>query len=201
MKDNILQTAAEMFLSFGFKSVTMDDIANKMGISKKTIYTHFSNKTILVEEATIGLFDCLSSQIDLICEKSSNPIQELYDIRSFIMDTLKDEKSSPIFQLQKYYPAIHVKLLKRQFEVMKGCVTKNLSEGVQLGLYRKDIDINFIARVYFKGMTGIKDEETFSRDEFAMPYLIEKYIEYHIRGISTNKGIETLEQIQKSNKQ
>lgn len=116
-----------------------------------------------------------------------------------MMETLKNEKSSPIFQLQKYYPAIHIKLLKRQFEVMKDCVVNNLTKGVSQGLYRKEIDIKFISRVYFKGMTGIKDEETFSRDDFEMKYLIAKYIEYHIRGIATDKGIQTLTQIQQSN--
>ena len=68
MKEKILQTAAEMFLNYGFKSVTMDDIAEKMSISKKTIYTHFSNKTKLVEETTYGMFLCITTGIDAICE-------------------------------------------------------------------------------------------------------------------------------------
>ena len=104
MRDKILFKASEMFLNLGFKSVTMDDIANEMGVSKKTIYTHFKNKTDLVEKVTLSLFEFISQGIDMICSLDHNPIQELYDIKKFVMKHLKDEKSSPQYQLQKVLP-------------------------------------------------------------------------------------------------
>ncbi len=104
MKIKILEKATDMFLNYGFKSVTMDDIANKMGISKKTIYAHYVNKTKLVEDCTMHLFDTISQGIDHICSLGKNPIEELYEIKKFAMVHLKDEKSSPQYQLQKYYP-------------------------------------------------------------------------------------------------
>lgn len=197
MKDKILESATEMFLTYGFKSVTMDDIAEKMSISKKTIYTHFSNKTKLVEETTLGMFQCISTGIDFICELDNNPIEELFQIKKFVLDNLKDEKSSPLFQLQKYYPKLHANLTKKQFEVMKDCVSVNLRRGIDGGFFRKDVDISFITRVYFKGMLGIKDIETFPQEKYSMNYLLEKYLEYHVRGIATEKGIQTLEKVQK----
>ena len=196
MKDKILESATEMFLTYGFKSVTMDDIAEKMSISKKTIYTHFSNKTKLVEETTFGMFECISTGIDMICSLNNNPIEELFQIKKFVLDNLKDEKSSPLFQLQKYYPKLHTNLTQKQFEVMKECVATNLNRGVEGGFFRKEIDIQFITRVYFKGMMGIKDVETFPSETFTMNYLLERYLEYHVRGIATEKGIQTLEKVQ-----
>jgi len=196
MKDKILESATEMFLTYGFKSVTMDDIAEKMSISKKTIYTHFNNKTKLVEETTFGMFECISTGIDLICELDYNPIEELFQIKKFILEHLKDEKSSPIYQLQKFYPKIHANLTRKQFDVMQGCVVANLERGVHDGIFRKEINIQFITRVYFKGMVGIKDAETFPAEMFSMNYLLENYLEYHVRGIATEKGIQTLEKIQ-----
>ena len=196
MKDKILESATEMFLTFGFKSVTMDDIAEKMSISKKTIYTHFNNKTKLVEETTFGMFECISTGIDLICELNYNPIEELFQIKKFILEHLKDEKSSPLFQLQKFYPKIHYNLTKKQFDVMQGCVSTNLERGIKSGFFRKEINIQFITRVYFKGMVGIKDAETFPAEMFSMNYLLENYLEYHVRGIATEKGIQTLEKVQ-----
>ena len=95
MRDKILLKATDMFLSYGFKSVTMDDIANTLGISKKTIYQHFENKTKLVEATTLSLFELISHGIDCICALEKNPIEEIYDIKRFVMDHLKDEKSSP----------------------------------------------------------------------------------------------------------
>src|SRR5210317_1140812 len=102
MKNKILEKATELFLIYGFKSVTMDDIANALGISKKTIYQHFKNKTKLVEATTLGLFNFISNGINCICAMDKNPIEEIYEVKSFAMTHLKDEKSSPIFQLQKY---------------------------------------------------------------------------------------------------
>ena len=90
MREKILLTATDLFLSLGFKSVTMDDIANNIGISKKTIYQHFENKTKLVEAATFQLFDTICDGIDMICDASANPIQELYDIKMFVMNHLKN---------------------------------------------------------------------------------------------------------------
>jgi len=198
MKDKILETAADMFLSYGFKSVTMDDIAQKMSISKKTIYTHFSNKTKLIEETTLGIFECICTGIDIINESNYNPIEELYQIKSFLIKNLKDEKSSPQYQLQKYYPKIHSTLMQKQFEVMKDCVSENITRGIDDGIFRKEIDIDFITRIYFKGMTGIKDIETFSPKTYKMSYLMENYIDYHVRGIATEKGIQILEQLKQS---
>ena len=93
MKDKIIHKSTELFLSLGFKSVTMDDIASEMGISKKTIYVHFPNKTKLVEAVTFNLFDTICDGIDSICEVSANPIEELYAIKMFVMHHLKNEKS------------------------------------------------------------------------------------------------------------
>jgi AcrR family transcriptional regulator len=196
MKEKILKTSADMFLTYGFKSVTMDDIAEKMSISKKTIYAHFSNKTKLVEETTFGMFHCISKGIDAICELNSNPIEELFQIKRFVLENLKDEKSSPIYQLQKYYPQIHVNLTRKQFDLMQDCVSENLARGVRQEYFRKEIDIPFITRIYFKVMVGIKDLETFPTSMFSMNYLLENYLEYHVRGIATEKGLHTLQKVQ-----
>mgnify|MGYP000232550865 FL=1 len=81
MKDQILIKATDMFLTLGYKSVTMDDIAAEMGISKKTIYQHFGNKDELVNESTLHLFETISYGIDEICGLDKNPIEELFLIK------------------------------------------------------------------------------------------------------------------------
>ncbi len=194
MKEKILHKAGDMFLSLGFKSVTMDDIAHEMGISKKTIYTHFRNKTDLIEAVTFTLFDTICDGIDCICEASDNPINELYDIKMFVMNHLKNEKTSPQHQLKKYYPQIHDVLRMKQFEKMNESVQESLQKGVDTGLFRPSIDIAFISRMYFNGMTGIKDESIFPRQQFSSEYLMESYLEYHLRAIVTPSGMEILNQ-------
>jgi AcrR family transcriptional regulator len=173
----------------------MDDIANKLGMSKKTIYQHFENKTKLVEATTLYMFDIISHGIDCICELEKNPIEELYDIKNFVMVHLKNEKSSPQYQLQKYYPKIFSTLKSKQFEVMQSCVTTNLNRGVSEGLYRDNINIDFISRLYFNGIVSLKDQDIFPLTNFSMKMLMENYLEYHLRGICTENGMKKLNQI------
>ena len=192
MREKIVSKAAEMFITLGFKSVTMDDIANEMAISKKTIYTHFKNKTDLVKEATLSLFEVITHGIDCICEQDNNPIEELYAIKKFVMMQLKNEKSSPQYQLQKYYPEISNTLKSMHFETMQECTVRNLKKGIDHGLYRNNLDIEFVSRIYFIGVSGTKDEMLFPPDIFPKALLMEEFLEYHLRGIITKKGQLTL---------
>ena len=77
------------------------------------------------------------------------------------MKHLKDEKSSPQYQLQKYYPKIFKNLKQKQFELMQELFKENLTKGIEQKLYRNDIDIDFTARIYFNGMLGIKNKDLF----------------------------------------
>ena len=193
MKKKILHNATELFLNIGFKSVTMDDIAANSGISKKTIYAHFANKIQLVEAATLHIFDIISKGIDIIHEQQQNPIIELFEIKRFVMKHLKDEKSSPQYQLQKYYPKIFKNLKQKQFELMQELFKENLTKGIEQKLYRNDIDIDFTARIYFNGMLGIKNKDLFPLVNYSMNTLTSYHLEYHLRGICSQKGIKELE--------
>lgn len=201
MKEKILDKATDMFLNLGFKSVTMDDLAQEMGISKKTIYTHYANKTALVQECTAHLFSAISAGINQICSLNKNPIEELYDIKRFVMVNLKDEKSSPQYQLQKYYPKIHATLRDKQFEVMQDCVLDNINRGIEKDIYREGLNVEFISRIYFSGITSIKDHRLFPMEKFPMQDLMDNYLEYHIRGIVTPKGRKVLNEIINSNQE
>lgn len=201
MKDKILHKATELFLNLGFKSVTMDDLAQQMGISKKTIYSHFQNKTQLVEECTMDLFWCISDGIDEIVALGKNPIEELYEIKRFAMEHLKGEKSSPQYQLQKYYPKLHESLKKKQFDVMRTCVLDNIKRGMEMNIYRENLDIEFVSRIYFSGAISIKDQGLFPMIMFSHAQLEDYFLEYHLRGIVTPKGRKILNEIINSNQE
>jgi len=188
MRQEIIDKASEMFLNLGFKSVTMDDLANEMGISKKTIYTHFANKTKLVEATTNHVFHLVCNGIDCIRDENNNPICELFQINTFIKTLLKNEKAGPQYQLQKYYPKIFKTLKSGQFEIMNECVVNNLQRGIAQGLYRENINPEMVARYYYLGATGIKDFDLFPPEKFNPQEVIDAYLEYHLRGIVTKKG-------------
>lgn len=198
LKDHIIQTAADLFLNLGFKSVTMDDIANKLGISKKTIYSHFSTKTKLVEASTFYIISTISCGIESINKQKMNPIVELFEIKKFAMNNLKDEKSSPQYQLKKYYPEVFASVQKTHLQIMEGSVTTNLERGIKDGLYRANLPIDFISKIYFVGMMGLKDDYHFPVDKYSSFELLESFLEYHLRAIVTDKGLETLNQFIKT---
>ena len=201
MKESILHKATDMFLELGFKSVTMDDLAQEMGISKKTIYTHFPNKAKLVEETTSYVIEHISRGIDAIIALKKNPIEELYEIKKFAMVYLKDEKTSPQYQLQKYYPRICETLKNKEFEMMHDCVVENIERGMALGIYRENLNVQFVARIYFTCAVSLGDHDLFPVDMFTKPELQDYYLEYHLRGIVTPKGRKILNEIINSNQE
>ncbi|HEA29446.1 MAG TPA: TetR/AcrR family transcriptional regulator [Leeuwenhoekiella sp.] len=199
MKTEILNTASELFLNLGFKSVTMDDIAYEMGISKKTIYSQYNHKTELVQDVSFHLLNQIFEGVDAIIHENKNPIEELYDIKKYVLQHLKGEKSSPAQQLQKYYPKIYDALKSKQYSYMQACVCSNLTRGIEQGLFRKNLNIDFVSRIYFIGITGIKDTVIFPIEDFPAASLHERYLEYHLRGIVTTKGRQILKKLIKPN--
>lgn len=199
MKEKILNKAAEKFLNLGVKSVTMDEIATELGISKKTIYANYSTKTKLVEATAFYVFEKISEGIAEIREEQNDPIAEMYEIKNFACKHLKDEKSSPQFQLQKYYPKIFDTIRTRQQQVMEDQIKANLKRGMAEGLYRRDLPVDFTSRIYFVGMIGIKDRDLFPESDYSTAELIEKHLEYHLRAIVTDKGRASLNNLLKSN--
>lgn len=194
MKQEITLTATDLFLTLGFKSVTMDDIANKMGISKKTIYAHFPTKSKLVEATTFYLLETIDKGIEKIRKKELNAIVELFEIKKFVMHHLKDEKSSPQFQLNKYYPRIYEDVQKHHLDAMLSSVDENLKRGIEEGYYRPSLPVDFISNFYFAGMMTIKNNDIFPVTKYSMRELTEMYLEYHLRAIVTPRGLKKLKE-------
>jgi len=194
MKDQILEKAAQMFIMLGFKSVTMDDIAHDIGISKKTIYQFFENKNELVHEASLFVYEKISSGIDAICNINKNAIEEMIDIKDFVMTSLNDEKSPALYQLSKFYPETFKCIRKKEFEKMQDCVTRNITKGILEDLYRNDLNIPFITRIYFQGVFAIKDLDVFPQKAFDSKLVQELFLDYHLRSLVTPKGLKLLEE-------
>ena len=149
MKESIVNHAIPLFLQFGFKSVTVDDLALEMSISKKTIYTHFPTKEQLVETSVMKHFDLVIDKILYICQHSKDPIIELYQIKKEVSKYLSNEKNSPIYQLQKYYNTIYQKLKQKEFNALGSMFSASLNRGINIGLFRSGIDIDFVTRIFF----------------------------------------------------
>ena len=198
MKEKIILKAAELFLSLGFKSITMDDLAQSMSISKKTIYLFFNNKNDLIISCTEHIQYQLLKKINEIRNNAKNPIIELFEIKKEAMKILGNTETAPQFQLQKFYPEIYQKLKDRELHLFRDNIHESLNKGIKLKFFRKEINIDFITRIYLNGMRGVRDINLFPINEFKVEKVIEDFIEYHLRAISTPKGLELLNKINKN---
>jgi len=199
-KELILKESLDLFLNHGFKSVTMDEIASKMGMSKKTLYTHYKNKSELVAATSLHMCNYICEGVTTIARNEErNPIEELYEIKSYVMRELKGDNSSSIYQLQKYYPEIHKVITKQMYDFMDNCIYRNVERGIELQLYRDNIDKTFVARMYFVGIQGIKDISIFPTDQFPQDKLYDQYLDYHLRGIVTPAGRRILNELTQTN--
>jgi AcrR family transcriptional regulator len=190
MKEKIISKASELFLKLGFKSITMDDIAGEMCISKKTIYKYFCNKEVLIEECTTMVHQELHRIVDTITSKDHNAIQENFEIKKMFKEMFSSSDTSPLYQLKKYYPAMYHTVISREIDVCQAWFKQNIQKGIEQGLYRQDLDTNTYVIFYYTLLFSI-NENTGSEKEVQNKEL--QALEYHTRAMATSKGIIELE--------
>lgn len=197
MKDKIVSKAKEMFLKLGFKSITMDDIACEMCISKKTIYKYFSNKEILIEESTQVVQQEIRSIIESIVAKNFNAIKENFEIRRMFKEMFKSTETSPLYQLKKHYPEIHSKVMANQIQECENCFRQNITKGIEQNLYRSDLNVETSIKFYYTLIFSINENTRSEKEAFQLEM---EALDYHTRAIATPKGIKELEkQLQNPN--
>ena len=185
-----MSKASDLFLKLGFKSVTMDDIAEEMCISKKTIYKYFCNKEILIEESSAKVHAEIHTIIDNIVSKNHNAIEENFEIRKMFKEMFQSLDNSPIYQLKKHYPEIHQKIVKREIEECNTVFKQNILKGIEQGLYRKEIILENYMKFYYTLVFGIKES---IRSEQEGQKIELEILEYHTRAMATAEGIIELE--------
>jgi TetR/AcrR family transcriptional regulator, cholesterol catabolism regulator len=190
---NIIYKARHLFMKYGIKSITMDDIAREMGISKKTLYHHVDNKNDLLEKIFNTELEESDCYIENINRENINAIEELFTIMKFLIELMKEYSPSSIYDLRKYYPEMYFKMTNLRRDRVFARVIQNLNKGISEGLYREDINKQLIARVQVERMEKTFDNDYLTVEEIATPEIFLELFKYHIRGIATTKGIEELE--------
>lgn len=196
MKQKILEKAGEMFLNLGYKSVTMNDIAQAMAISKKTLYKYFDAKEDLVDKSTVYIHQSCLNAIDEITKEDYNPIKENLEIKNMFRDMFNNIDSSPLFQLKKYYPKVYSKVMETEVIAFSECIKNNIKKGVNNGFYRKDLNVEVCVDFYLSLVFSVHDKDI-SHSELLN--LEQEALLYHIRAIATKKGLEELEKQLKLN--
>jgi DNA-binding XRE family transcriptional regulator len=190
---NIMLKVRELYTKYGIKSITMDDVAHEMGISKKTLYQYVTDKDDLVGKFIDNEIRTRQEEICKCFRIGYNAIEELFEISVFMNKIMRDQNPATEYDLKKYYPQHYLKISKARREGIYNYILLNLKKGIKEGLYRKDLNAEIIAKLYLSRSESIHINDLFTIEEFTSMKLFVELLSYHIRGIATEKGIIVLE--------
>ena len=191
--NNIMLKVRELYMKYGIKSITMDDVASELGISKKTLYQFVTDKDDLVGKFIDNEIELRQEEISKCFKIGFNAIEELVEISIFMNKMMRDQNPATENDLRKYYPHHYQKTVKTRRERMYKYVLLNLKKGKEEGLYREDMNEEVIAKLYLSRSENIHFSELFTVEEFTSIKLFVELLTYHVRGIATEKGIIVLE--------
>lgn len=189
----ILEKVRELYMRYGIKSITMDDVASHLGISKKTLYQHIIDKDDLVGKIIDLEIELQQTDATCIQDSNLNSIEQLLLVSKMVNQKLKQINPSTEYDLRKYYPQHFQKLVKARREKMYKNVVSNIKKGKAEGFYRLDLDEDVIGKLQVSRVENMMDNEVFSIDEFTSPRFFHEIFIYHIRGIANDNGIKFLE--------
>lgn len=192
-KTEIADKVCKLFREFGIKSVTMEDIARHLSISKKTLYEYFTDKKDLVKGVMESNARNKTIDFSIPQKKKTNAIEDLFYYYNVQVQMIKDHKPSFIYDLKKYYPELFEEFQEAKRKRIIGSVRENLLKGKKEGFYREDVNENVIARLNLMRIEGIMNSGTFSFEEMVSPDLFSEIFKYHVYGIVSEKGREIFE--------
>ena len=191
-KDEILDRVAELFCKYGIKSVSMDDVAKEMGMSKKTLYLSFRDKADLIEQSVLRRYQVHFEWMEKLQKSDLNAIEQILEINKMVREIWKNQNPAVEFDLKKFYPDLFRKMRGQHTELVLELMQNNVELGRSEGLFRTDFNSKLISYMHFNRIhdfVEMTDKELgFSREE-----AVGQLVEYHLRGICTKRGIEELE--------
>lgn len=195
MKEDIVKRALNDFMQYGFKTFTMDDLANKMGMSKKTLYEHFPSKQDLVDACLDYALEMSCTNVTTFIEGEGSVIENVYRNQKKVQEVFNINSDRPIWELQKYYPKTYERMESEFAKTNALFIDKLLEKGWQEGLFRKDINVNFY-KVFYTSVQRLSSiTHTFPEREFPFWETIYTILEYFFRILINEKGLKELERV------
>lgn len=188
MQQRIIQGANELFSQYGIKSVTMDDIARHLSISKKTIYTVFEDKNDLVRQLMRQTFEGHMKMIDEGCANADNAVEEILEVMSCVKKIMGAMNPSLFYDMQKYHTDAWLLFKEFRNGYIQEKVKNNLKKGIEEGNYRNDINIDILAKLRIEQVDMAFNPFIFPSDKFNIPQVILELTRHYLYGIATLKG-------------
>lgn len=192
-KDRIKEKAEELFDLYSIRSVTMDEIASQLGISKKTIYTCYEDKEALVDEVFCNRMN--ENQQQCILDKSiaENAVHEIFLAWDQVSEMLSKMNPSILYDLEKYHPNVFKKYNDYKFNFLYHMIFSNIERGKKEELYRDDINIDIVSKLRLATMMLSFNPHLFPGNKYK-PVAVEEQILFHfLYGLATPKGLKMIE--------
>ncbi|MCT4560930.1 MAG: TetR/AcrR family transcriptional regulator [Crocinitomicaceae bacterium] len=196
-REEILIGATNVFMSYGIKSVTMDDLARELGISKKTIYLYFKDKNDLIESILNEHLSKDQNRCIEVREDAENAIESFYKVISMVMENMGRIHPSVFYDLQKYHPKAWVKVEEHQTVFVREVIRRNIERGRQEGMYRADFDAEILAQMYVKLTDAAIRREIKDVQKDDLAHVFNEIISLIVHSMITEKGKQYISQKQK----
>ena len=190
IRKRILEGADNLFKKYGVRSVTMDDVAREVSMSKKTLYQYFLNKDGLVTAVTHFQLELERTFFLEIERVSKDAIDEMHRIALCMRRCVEEMNPSLLFDLKKFHHKAWDKCKEFKIEFIRGTIERNLIKGVEEGYYRKELDIKVISRFRVEQVEMIFDQDIFSTSEFQLVKVQLSLFDHFIHGLLTESGRE-----------
>ncbi len=189
-EDKYIEKITPIFLQYGIKSISMDDIAKELGISKKTLYQVFNDKAELVEKSINHIKLGMDKIIEEFNNSNFNVIEKEVRQRKKYVETYLKIKPTYIYDLKKFYPDIFQDFLAYKSKIISETTRKFIKEGQEQGLFRQDLDIDFMSKFSTTLTFAVfhPDIDTISEVELTSKKFSDQFFIYHMNGVCSDKG-------------
>ena len=186
--ERIHKKAHELFMQYGLRSVSMDDIANGLGMSKKTIYQYYADKDALVDEVVTAIISQNKSVCEFDKKKADNAIHEIFLAMDMVMEMFRSMNPSLLFDMQKYHPTAFHKFSKHKNDYLYNVIRENIIRGIKEELYRADIKVDVLARYRVESIVLPFNPDFHTKVKGSLAE-IEQELTYHfLFGLISQKG-------------
>lgn len=193
MKERIQLKAEELFKRYGIRSVTMDEISNQLGISKKTLYQSYTDK----EEIVDAVFDRIIGNNKKLCvadrENADNAIHEVFLAFDHVLEMFTEMNPAIVFDLQKYHPNVAVKLQSYKYEFLYNVISDNLKRGIKEELYRPELNIDILTRFRIESSMLAFNTDIFPQSRKDLVGVEKELLEHFLYGLATAKGVKLIQ--------
>lgn len=193
IRDRILEVSLELFMQRGCKSVTMDDVAGENGISKRTLYEFFKDKSTLLEEI-LNLHETNMKQMyEEVAKTSDNVLEQFFSLHDRQTEISINLRIVFFTELKKFYPEIFDSMVKKMICTHDNVIKDGIKRGQEQKVFRNNLDITIVSRVLAELGNIMQNQDLFPLKQFERKLVFREIFINYLRGIATIKGIEIID--------